>query len=1083
MIDDLSDEEVSDDNSSKVRGKKRKPPSKESRPKKKSKTTQVAIETSTDLDTMKKKIEPYQEAYRNGILPVERLIEELNKLREPFQGLKFLLLAQPPYGFGSVLKAKPQEDIFFQWFLDELEACIEQLPEHKNEATKLIKILCIEEACLAAVLARPTIRAMIQSHFMIPILELFFKFPKIKVDPFIFLNTHFSADVIQRVKVEAVFTMGSRTDVTFLDILPTEYMEYIPNLWINGFRPSNAHAFNRAYFEKEDKQVSDETRVATYNTIVSQDECSGLLAFAAEDHPVIYFLENKAIDLGLFKRLLEKSNATPDINAVMNCFKEKVCPRHHTSKVLFFSNFIEKIIYSLSLLPDNTLQSPAQSSFLRSFNTRLTAGLFKLDSRGAGDLNVRELQPAPTLADEILFYCADAITLKSKSKYRVQLKKLLEFLSSNSANQSSLFNTLYYTYLMQVLDESAKTPSAIGLKSFLTDLFGKQLQDMPTDEIDLFINKYIGFLSNFTVVRYNKIVEAKKLPERGPSLRIKIGLFANILAELIEFVSEKSQLTPLLHAHLANLLLIQILLSDLSDYASLETTIKKFVLYFDDVSDTRDFIASILANVLAGLARVNKLDCQLMDIATTIEPIWINYISSDFQPNGVEHNVLSFLFNLIINKNEQIAEKNAQAIVHLLEKIGDRMSFAFSLAFLNEVAERYLNLQKRAQLSEPVQKLLEQIYNLCIHRVQGTKQEKTFEEIRTQLLLKYDVDPTKDAQAIHTTENHAFADKIYEAWMQALGATEQERTTKLTQGYKVFVDYLTSQRNTLVKRLVTPNHTSSQLADYIYFLIGDSSTVLSSEFQEIQRQVSAYQSVFKYLEKIDVRANTSVTSAMSPQVKKVIEDANKLKNLISMIAYYSNIAQAPSPFTIQDGAEALHILFAELVDQVENPSCDQGPFMRLLIALEPAVEFKFPYLTRRNVQFYVKEYINNYYDQLSQAAKNKLILDIYNQVEDKETLEEIDSIPENVFSFLGRMFLESNTGRMGVISVKEIDDLFFLERPAPYHPKIVEALNQYHQEQKNKIKLSGDAYNLFGLFGNNNADVGDDMNVDFSNKL
>ena len=64
--------------------------------------------------------------------------------------------------------------------------------------------------------------------------------------------------------------------------------------------------------------------------------------------------------------------------------------------------------------------------------------------------------------------------------------------------------------------------------------------------------------------------------------------------------------------------------------------------------------------------------------------------------------------------------------------------------------------------------------------------------------------------------------------------------------------------------------------------------------------------------------------------------------------------------------------------------------------------------------------------------------------------------------------MEENTGRLGFISVKEIESLFFLERPAQYHPKIVEALNQHHHEQKNKVKLSANAYDLFGLFRNNN---------------
>lgn len=1081
MIDDLSDEEVSDDNSSKVAGKKRKTPSKESRLKKKRKTVQEEVELSSDfssdLDTTK--IQPYLDAYRNNILTAEQLIEELSKFKSQFQGIKFLLLVTPPSVFNSMLKAKPQEDVFFQWLLDELEVCVEDLPNHKADAPYLLSRLCIDEACLTAMLQRPEVRATIYTHFAIPLIGHFFHLKKIKADPFVFLNAHFSAEVIERVKVEPLFTTFLGTRVTFLEMLSPAYMEYIPNLWSKGFRASNAPVFNQKYFEEDSKHVSDEIRKQAYNTIASQDECSDLLVFAEDANPMAYFLANKVIDLDLFKRLLKKSNATPDINVIMDCFKDEVYLKRYTTKLSYYINFIEKIIYSISLLPNNVLQAPAQSSFLARFNTRLMEGFYKKNPQTVSELN--NLLPQPTLAEEILFYCADAITLKANGKYRAHLKKLVQFLSDESVSQLNLSKILYYTFLTQML-QGTKAQSPLGLKLFLTELFGKQLQEMTTDEKDNLVSSCVIFISIYTLARYSKIVQEKKGPQNGSALQLKVDLFASSLGELIA-ATPKIQLIPVLYYYLSLLLFVHIALSDPSDYELLETTIRNFVSHFD-VGDARETRACLLAYTLAGLAQVNKLNSQLMDRVTKMEPSWINYLANSRKPNGQEYNVLSSLFNLIAHKNKEVAEKNAQLIVHFLEKIGDGASFTYPTAFLYEVAERYLNLQKRAQLSEPVQKLLEQIYNLCIHRVQGTEQEKAFEEMRTQLLLKHDVDPTKDAQAIHTAENHTFADKIYDTWVQALGETEQERGQKLVQGYKAFTDYLAEQKNMLVRRLVTPNQASSQLADYIYFLSGDKSTILSSEFQELQRQVATFDAVSKYLKDIAIRFKTPVTPETSPQIKKAIADARKLMNLICMMTYYSIVAQAPSPFAIHDEKEALHILFTEIIDQVENPSCDQGPFIRLLIALEPVAEFKFPYLTRRNVQFYVKEYINNYYEQLSQEAKNQLVLELYNQIEDKEILDEIDSIPENAFSFLGQKFLEENTGRLGFISVKEIESLFFLERPAQYHPKIVEALNQHHHEQKNKVKLSANAYDLFGLFRNNNNDKdGDGKNVDLAHSI
>lgn len=209
---------------------------------------------------------------------------------------------------------------------------------------------------------------------------------------------------------------------------------------------------------------------------------------------------------------------------------------------------------------------------------------------------------------------------------------------------------------------------------------------------------------------------------------------------------------------------------------------------------------------------------------------------------------------------------------------------------------------------------------------------------------------------------------------------------------------------------------------------------------------------------------------MQPVERNAIVDARKLHGIIAMAVYYATSEQSPNaPFTLQKSAEVLNILFLELLDQAEHPSCDQGPFIRILMALEPVAEYKFPYLTRRTIHFYTKEYINYYYDQLPQEEKNNLIGSIYEKIEDKDNLDKVDSIPEDALTFLAARFIKENEGRIGFITHKEIEYLFFMERPEEYHPKIVEALNQHHQEQK-KNRMTPTTYNPNRFFMNSSAD-------------
>lgn len=141
-----------------------------------------------------------------------------------------------------------------------------------------------------------------------------------------------------------------------------------------------------------------------------------------------------------------------------------------------------------------------------------------------------------------------------------------------------------------------------------------------------------------------------------------------------------------------------------------------------------------------------------------------------------------------------ITERRLECISFLLNYLNGKQTF-LPLDFLKRIAQWHYNLQKRATLSAQSQAMLAEIINQCIHLVQGTEQEKSFEDIRTQLLIQFDVAPTKDSQAIHTKKNHELADQIYHVWLNDFAATAELEKENVKKATTWLMDYIKKNKS------------------------------------------------------------------------------------------------------------------------------------------------------------------------------------------------------------------------------------------------------------------------------------------------
>lgn len=1004
----------------------------------------------------------YKTKLLNSVQVKQKLEELRGQTRNP---VEFLLL----FKFDFFRDINPETDTVFQWFLDELETCIEEIPKYQprrkgstNEATVLIKSICANEALLAEVLKRGKIKEVIYRHYIFQIINNLFDVEKITANPLEFLNQYFP-DIKEHLKMEPILVEENGEGKKFLDLfLHPQYRKYLLQLWKEGFRPFSQQRFNELLFSYDFNREYGEFShdiIQFYVTVARDDTFQDFFAFSEDIDPLLLFIENPLIDANLFKELQKKvtrnCNYESLVQKTVSQSKYNIYYFHHKDKhIEKYLNLINKLIFCLSQCHsiDHLESTPG---FLNTAKSELHMFL----SMGVGlvvasTINTQAIIPESTLANETLFF---GFKLLFKDPTAIELnesiKNLIHILKERNANKSQLLNLFFYLYV--------SNNNQVRKNSLFHELLRELIKGISPHEILQIVNKYFSFMSLFQA-------KLNVLPtQQGLSWRQAIPDFILFITKAISLNSAQQDAIHMqLPVVLCNLLILQVKLQcQLNDQKSdiftpeVEKVITSFLTQIAEIREEKLNAKILMPFALNMIFAYKNAGIQLLEVISQIEPSWINYIPTLPLPlHNRKLDLLSFLLTQLSSKDDSIVIKNADIILYLLAKLMNN-KIPLSPDFLQNLAELQLNFQKKSLLSQKAQEALELIFNQCIHKVRGTEQEALFEDMRTKILLKADLDPSKDPQAIHTRENHLYADQIYQEWLQTLG-TKEEQKEKLLKGLGLFISYISLEKEKTIKNSLAFTQDPDKLKELIGYIYGLRNEETDSEqIKEIHERVIYYNKALLYLQQIKTRAMTPSHHGMKTEEHRIIEDAQKLLNIISMVGYYSD-SSLTQPF-IRDGNEALNILKLELFDQIEHPSCDQGPYMRFLMALEPVTNIKFPTLQRRTIPFIIKNYINDYYQQLPREAKQQFIQEIYGKIDDLEGLEEIETLPANAFDSLVKVFLADNEGRLGYLTPKEVRDLFNYERPKEYHPEIIKDLNQYHQLKKEKTTSSATNLNRF----------------------
>ncbi|WP_035918186.1 hypothetical protein [Legionella fairfieldensis] len=1008
-------------------------------------------EVKLSLSEIKNKLKVFFLGYcQGGIVELEQLIAHINSFREQVSPSEFMSLLIPNH--FDLKKLFYSEDGYFKWLLNELDQYLRQFPitcdEDSNTFGILIDKIVYDEAHLNEALKVDSLKEAINQYYIHKLVISFLIWRKIKDNPLVLLQKYFSDEQIETLKN----TPFGNSDSYFLDYVSSYLIEYVPEMWDKGFRPASIDEFQKNLFTFSSKDgVKRDIAVlaATYQKILANENMTKLLIFSNPIQWVILGLNNPAIDKDIFKVILEKNGTVPNLQQLMDVISK--LGKHNRSESL---HLIEKIIYLLSLLSE-PLDAPSQSTIMSLTMQRMNLGthsiLLNNKLKIVGD---KALDSSPVFAYEILFFGIQHFFTcypgKFKRKEIAQIQDLFRALQYKGINQSSLLKMFLFIYSTHLNDfpffNRKKEESFIQQRRVLKELIDEFKKDISADELKEIVSNFIMLATHFLE------------RERHQKGKIKAENYTIFVSDLLTIQDEKKAMSW----QIAYLLVDKLDQLDLKklEKQELKEAVEQFAWFFDIPEEEKNtFLARILGwAVYATATQGRPYSPNFVDTLSEITPGWINHVLE-----GAENsNLLTTCIKDIASSNSA-STKSLNFIQYLMNLVMGKDNILLPIDFLKEVAEWQINLQKRAGLSEETKKNLELIYNQCMHKVQRTTQEKLFEEIRTQLLIKFDSDPSKDPQAIHRQENHVFADQVYDTWYQALAETEAEKKEKITAGRKNFIDYIIKNKNQVTETSISFKNDANKLLNYIYFIHGNYSVSDSQEFKAIHDKITKYNKIAIFINDTLKKASVPVNDQMPEAMKRTILDAKKLTNLIAMVGYYVD-HPAPVEFRIKDGAEAFHILLLELLDQVENPSCDQGPFMRLLIALEVVSEFKFPLLTRQSIHFYVKEYINSFYQNLLPDNQKNFIRQVYVAIEDKNTAYTFDSIPAGSLSFLAEEFFKVYSGRLGVITSKEIKDLFSFDRPAEYHPEIIASLNQYHQEQRALANNVRAAQNVNGFF-------------------
>lgn len=973
-----------------------------------------------------------------------------------------------------------EQDPAFQWFLEELENGIVEYMFY-NCGTKvtalstLFQTICSNEKSLNEVFKRPRLKEVITNSFARKLIPFFLE-RNLNLDILAFLNNYFPS-IKDELKTEFIMQKKGQKnkDFKFLDLLLFNYQfwKYILPLWDEGFRPLSPVEFNQKLFNLDNSKTycfNKEEQIALgkeikelYTTIADNSGYEPFLIFSETMTPLLLFITNHFIDLSLFNKLQQKLET--------NSANEELVKALVNNKLTFSGrdiekiNMLDKLTHVLSQI--NSLNSPPSATFQEKIKAGVHDALLGRYAPLAGSTifadRVSRIQPQVSFAQELLFIVAMNLFSES-ADYSKSIKKLCDVLKQKQVNSFELLKTLLYAYLLNVSNiENLKGYNALFMELFVALEQKNEFKDL----LGEYLNDIKNVCSNFDNLR--RVITNN--PSLGEEIANKTVAFIESSFYSIAWQdaaiseSNNSSLLKRVTIQISELLCIKIS-SRCSSLNGTHLLEKHMIDCFEEcrVQFEKKGQYLFLDLILIGLIQLMVKLAQTPKVSLLKEIMDRDIFSANNRlPKTVKENALWVLLQTLIVqlnlKDQEHVQRNAEFIFYLFDQM-DANGLLLKNKFLETVAKMELNYEEKSRLSEKAQEFLKIIYNRCIHKVQGTEQQKTFEAMRTQVLIKAKVDPSKDSQAIHTSENHEYAERIYHEWIHGLEANSIE---KLKQGVWWFKEYMNQEKDKDLIHLVA-SMSKEMLVEYIRYGMDSSKTHKTAEVQLLIDKMAPYLNTLRFLQVTEKKSQqTQLQDQNQQQALHEIESAKKLLNLIHMISYYS--MQETNQF-IKDGSEAMKILKLELFDQVRNPSCDQGPFIRLIMALEPvATNIKFPWIQRRNINFLTHCYINNNYQQLSVDEKKQFIRDIYEKIDVRETINEIESIPEHAFDSLGKSFIVENKERFGVLTEKEVLELFSMERPFEYHSEIARDLKKYHIEIKSK--QTDAVVSSYGFFARN----------------
>ncbi|MGL5742568.1 MAG: hypothetical protein ACRCXC_08460 [Legionella sp.] len=464
--------------------------------------------------------------------------------------------------------------------------------------------------------------------------------------------------------------------------------------------------------------------------------------------------------------------------------------------------------------------------FLAGFTNKSTLGLYKLsvDESKQLAMEISRLEITANGTNELLFHIMETIMNMSEfnqNGYLVAIKNMVQLLKTKGDNPDSLFKTFLFIFLLHsqdsrhVPDTANPTHDTLEApKQFLNGLFDAFTQDQDLKQRTEILERFMVFAAQL-LLRHAKLTRKQKIEPRAIQQAAKSYVFfaAKVVSSLQENFSAR------IYYAVAVLLADLLQVSVANDEMAIKQSLEKFFIRFD-LKNKKIFTAITLA-YLTMLSIVSKgvISAMILNTYSEFEPTWIDHLLT-VRHSLTGKNVL--LISLQYLASKEYAEKSLKSLSSILNLLMDKRDIELPEDFLQEIAEWQLNFQKRAALSDEVKTLLGVIYNQCIHKTQGTHQEKTFEAIRTALLMRYDADPSNDPQAIHTRENHDFAEKIHDAWTGNFGTTDEEGAVKIKKGWEQFKSYMMDSKLAEVRQL-TAFKEIGKANNYIADSYGDTS--------------------------------------------------------------------------------------------------------------------------------------------------------------------------------------------------------------------------------------------------------------------